>query len=116
MMLLLTLAALLTTSFGEDPTHTPPKVQVYSHHPGEFDKENTLICHVSGFHPPDITIQLMKDNEEIPNAKQTDLAFKQGWRFVLTKNVAFTPMRGEKYSCKVTHGTTVRDYAWESNM
>lgn len=98
-------------SFSVSPL-APPKVQVYSHNPGEFDKENTLICHVSGFHPPDITIQLMKDGVELPNAKQTDLAFKQGWRFVLTKHVTFTPGHGEKYTCKVTHGTTVRDYAW----
>uniref|UniRef100_A0A8C8LP65 Immunoglobulin C1-set domain-containing protein n=1 Tax=Oncorhynchus tshawytscha TaxID=74940 RepID=A0A8C8LP65_ONCTS len=33
-----------------------PKVQVYSRNPGEHGKDNTLICHVSGFHPPDISI------------------------------------------------------------
>lgn len=90
----------------------PPKVQVYSHKPGEFGKENILICHVSEFHPPDITIQLLKDGGEIPNANQTDLAFKKNWHFHLTKTAAFTPVVGEKYSCKVTHGSTVKDYAW----
>lgn len=99
----------------------PPKVQVYSHKPGEFGKENTLICYVSEFHPPDITIQLFKDGKEITNANQTDLAFKQNWHFHLTKSAFFTPISGEKYLCKVTHGKTVKDYAWgklavESNM
>ncbi|KAG7236827.1 hypothetical protein INR49_000204 [Caranx melampygus] len=65
---------------------SPPKVQVYSRNPGEFGKENTLICHVTNFHPPDISIQLMKDGQEIPNAMQTDLAFKQDWHFHLTKS------------------------------
>nr|ACM08831.1 Beta-2-microglobulin precursor [Salmo salar] len=36
---------------------SPPKVQVYSRNPGNFGDKNTLICHVSGFHPPDISIQ-----------------------------------------------------------
>ncbi|XP_068442223.1 beta-2-microglobulin-like isoform X2 [Clinocottus analis] len=113
---LLCLVALLAVSCAQDVSHTPPKVQVYSGQAGEFGKPNTLICHVSGFHPPDISIQLMKDGVELPNAKQTDLAFNQDWRFHLTRTVAFTPARQDKYSCKVTHGTTGRDYAWEPNM
>ncbi|XP_076577829.1 beta-2-microglobulin [Chaetodon auriga] len=116
MRLLICLAALVAVSYSEDPKHSPPKVQVYSHEPGEFGKDNTLICHVSDFHPPDITIELLHDGVELPNAMQTDLAFKQGWRFHLTKSVAFTPEKGERYSCRVTHGTTRNDYAWEPNM
>lgn len=90
----------------------PPKVQVYSFKPGEFGKENRLICHVSDFHPPDLSIQLLKDGEEIPNAKQSDLAFKDNWHFHLTKTVPFTPKDGENYGCRVTHGMTVKNYAW----
>lgn len=90
----------------------PPKVQVYTAGPGEFGVKNILICHVSGFHPPDITIQLMKDGEELSNANQTDLAFKSDWHFHLTKNVAFTPTRGQQFSCKVTHGANMREYVW----
>lgn len=86
---------------------------MYSRNPGEYGQDNTLICHVTNFHPPDITIQLMKDGVEIPNAMQTDLAFKQDWHFHLTKSVGFKPNSGEKYSCKVTHGSTpAKDYAW----
>lgn len=74
--------------------------------------ENILLCHVSGFHPPDIEIQLMKDGDELIGCNQTDLAFKPNWRFHLTKSVAFKPSSGQKYSCKVTHGMTIKDYAW----
>nr|ABB60036.1 B2-microglobulin [Larimichthys crocea] len=116
MKFVLCLAALVAVCYSQDSKHTRPKVQVYSRDPGKFGSKNVLICHVSGFHPPDITIQLMKDEAELPNANQTDLAFKQGWRFHLTKNVAFTPLDGEKYSCGVTHGQKVSNYAWEPNM
>ncbi|XP_056280801.1 beta-2-microglobulin-like [Pseudoliparis swirei] len=115
-MLLLCLAALLAVCFAQDTDYTPPKVQVYSRQAGEFGKENTLICHVSGFHPPDISIELMKDGEELPEAQQTDLAFDRDWSFHLIKNVVFTPRREDKYSCQVTHGAAAKDYAWDPNM
>lgn len=90
----------------------PPKTQVYSRNPGEYGKENVLICHVSDFHPPDITITLLKNGEELPDAKQTDLVFNQDWHFHLTKHVTFTPKEGEKYTCKVTHGQDTKIYGW----
>ncbi|XP_065145944.1 beta-2-microglobulin [Paramisgurnus dabryanus] len=93
-----------------------PKVQVYTHFPGEYGKENTLICHVSGFHPPDINIDLLKDGEVIPNAQQTDLAFEKGWQFHITRSVSFTPKKGEQYTCKVRHMDKTNSYQWEPNM
>uniref|UniRef100_H2MAU9 Beta-2-microglobulin n=1 Tax=Oryzias latipes TaxID=8090 RepID=H2MAU9_ORYLA len=90
----------------------PPTVQVYSRDPGQYGKENTLICHVSNFHPPDITIRLMEDDQELPEAKQTDLAFKQNWHFHLTKSAPFTPKQGARYTCKVTHSGLAKDYTW----
>lgn len=74
--------------------------------------KNILICHVSGFHPPDIGIQLMRGNEELKGANQTDLAFKEDWHFHLTKSADFTPQQNEAYFCKVTHGSKVTKYNW----
>ncbi|XP_051544051.1 beta-2-microglobulin-like [Myxocyprinus asiaticus] len=93
-----------------------PKIQVYSHYPGEYGKENTLICYVSGFHPPDISIELVKGDEVIPNAQQTDLAFEKGWQFHLTKSVSFKPEKGDKYICKVRHMDKTYNVIWEPNM
>lgn len=77
-----------------------------------FGKGNTLICHVSDFHPPDIEISLLRNDVEIPGAQQTDLAFEQGWKFHLTKSVSFTPNEGESYSCKVRHMKDTKKIDW----
>ncbi|KAF3704863.1 Beta-2-microglobulin Precursor [Channa argus] len=116
MKLLLWMAALLAVYFSVEAKYSPPKVQVYSRDPGEYGKDNTFICHASKFHPPDIKIQLLKNDVEIPGAKQTDLAFKDDWHFVLTRSVNFRPEKGDKFICRVTHGQTVKDYVWEPNM
>uniref|UniRef100_A0A8B9J5U7 Beta-2-microglobulin n=1 Tax=Astyanax mexicanus TaxID=7994 RepID=A0A8B9J5U7_ASTMX len=101
---------------AERVTAADPKVQVYSYSPGEFGKENILICHVSEFHPPDISINLLKNGIEIPNAKQTDLAFEQGWKFHLTRSVSFTPQKNEEYACRVTHMGIGKNFVWEADM
>ncbi|KAK2858695.1 hypothetical protein Q5P01_003315 [Channa striata] len=117
MKLLLCVAALVAVYCSVEAKITSPKVQVYSRDPGEFGKDNTFICHVSKFHPPDITIQLLEDGVEIPGAKQTDLAFKDDWHFVLTRSVAFKPEKGKRFTCKVTHGgNPSKEYVWEPNM
>ncbi|XP_076861145.1 beta-2-microglobulin [Brachyhypopomus gauderio] len=116
MRLFLSFAVLCTLYFSVQAKESPPKVQVYSYSPGEYGKDNVLICHVSGFHPPDITIELLKDGAPIPDTKQTDLAFEQGWKFHLTKSVAFTPQKSQEYSCRVRHLQSMKDYSWEPDM
>ncbi|XP_076861148.1 beta-2-microglobulin-like [Brachyhypopomus gauderio] len=101
---------------GSLAKQSEPKVQVYSYSPGEFEKDNVLICHVSDFHPPDITIELLKDGIQIPDAKQTDLAFEQGWKFHLTKSVAFKPRKGDEYTCRVKHMNKIKLFSWEPDM
>ncbi|XP_003455684.1 beta-2-microglobulin [Oreochromis niloticus] len=116
MKAVLCLAVIAAFYCAVEAKYSPPKTQVYSRNPGEYGKENVLICHVSNFHPPDITITLLKNGVEIPGAKQTDLVFNQDWHFHLTKHVAFTPKEGENYACKVTHGQDTKTFGWESNM
>ncbi|XP_027008586.2 beta-2-microglobulin, like [Tachysurus fulvidraco] len=116
MNVLLSLAAFALLASCAFAKESAPKIQVYSRNPGVFGKENTLICHVSDFHPPDIEIRLMKNGVEIPNAKQTDLAFEKGWKFHLTRSVEFTPSSGETYSCSVRHLKTTRHITWEADM
>ncbi|XP_070709675.1 beta-2-microglobulin-like [Pempheris klunzingeri] len=93
-----------------------PKVQVYSHSPGEYGKPNTIICHVSNFHPPEIVIELLKDGNVMPKTNQTDLAFEENWHYHLTRFGPFTPNRGEQYACRVTHIGNSKTYYWEADM
>ncbi|XP_054608783.1 beta-2-microglobulin [Dunckerocampus dactyliophorus] len=117
MRLLAILAVLAAVCWKVDSKFSPPKVQVYSHKPAQFGEQNTVICHVSEFHPPDINIQLFKNGVEITEAVQTDLSFKKNWHFHLTKHIDITPMEGDKYICKVIHATgPAKDYDWEPNM
>uniref|UniRef100_A0A8C1JYQ5 Beta-2-microglobulin n=1 Tax=Cyprinus carpio TaxID=7962 RepID=A0A8C1JYQ5_CYPCA len=114
-MFKLAVVALVLLSASCFAKQSAPKVQVYSRNPGEYGKKNVLICYVSGFHPPDITIELLKNKVEIPGSQQTDLAFEQGWQFHLTKFVDFTPQPGEEYSCRVRHMTDTKSYTWGEN-
>uniref|UniRef100_A0A5G2QVI0 Beta-2-microglobulin n=1 Tax=Sus scrofa TaxID=9823 RepID=A0A5G2QVI0_PIG len=84
--------------------HCPPKVQVYSRHPAENGKPNYLNCYVSGFHPPQIEIDLLKNGEKM-NAEQSDLSFSKDWSFYLLVHTEFTPNAVDQYSCRVKHVT-----------
>nr|XP_046234724.1 beta-2-microglobulin-like [Scatophagus argus] len=95
---------------------SPPKVQVYSRIPGELGNANTLICHASGFHPPEITIELLRNGKEMVGANQTDLAFEENWHYHLTKHVPFIPSKGEQFACRVTHMGEPKIFIWEPDM
>ncbi|XP_061921657.1 beta-2-microglobulin-like [Entelurus aequoreus] len=117
MKLLVFLLALAAVYLEVGSRFSQPKVQVYTYNPAKFGEENTVICHVSEFHPPDIRIQLFKNGEEINKAVQTDLSFKKNWHFHLTKHIETTLVRGDKFMCKVLHGTySGKDFDWEANM
>uniref|UniRef100_A0A4X1VG41 Beta-2-microglobulin n=1 Tax=Sus scrofa TaxID=9823 RepID=A0A4X1VG41_PIG len=99
----LVLLGLLSLS-GLDAVARPPKVQVYSRHPAENGKPNYLNCYVSGFHPPQIEIDLLKNGEKM-NAEQSDLSFSKDWSFYLLVHTEFTPNAVDQYSCRVKHVT-----------
>nr|ABI63355.1 beta-2-microglobulin precursor [Homo sapiens] len=60
----LAVLALLSLS-GLEAIQRTPKIQVYSRHPAENGKSNFLNCYVSGFHPSDIEVDLLKNGERI---------------------------------------------------
>ncbi|XP_039621012.1 beta-2-microglobulin-like [Polypterus senegalus] len=95
-----------------------PKVQIYSKFPGEYGKDNVLICHVSGFHPPNIKVKLIKNDADIPGTKTSDLAFRRTWDFYLTQSVPFVPNKNDRYSCVVDHSTLSSPsiFTWDPDM
>uniref|UniRef100_A0A8D2ZK05 Immunoglobulin C1-set domain-containing protein n=2 Tax=Scophthalmus maximus TaxID=52904 RepID=A0A8D2ZK05_SCOMX len=72
-----------------------------------------FVCSVeSKYSPPKVQLYSRDPGE---NGKDNTLIC-HNWQFHLTKSVPFLPNDGQMYSCKVTHGSNVKDYAWESNM
>ncbi|XP_042331610.1 beta-2-microglobulin-like isoform X2 [Sceloporus undulatus] len=82
-----------------------PNVQVYSRHPVEIGKENTLHCYVERFHPPKIDITLMKDGVPIEDVQKSDLSFKPDWTFELLVHTKIIPDGKSEYACKVNHSS-----------
>ncbi|KFP81011.1 Beta-2-microglobulin, partial [Apaloderma vittatum] len=92
----------------------PPKVEVYSRrHAGEGE-ENTLNCFVSGFHPPKINIELLRNGEPMSGVTYADMSFDKKWNFERLVYAPFSPRRGEEYVCRVTHSTLKepQSYRW----
>lgn len=100
----LALLALVLFPCLECVQHTP-NVQVYSRHPAENGKPNFLNCYVSGFHPPQIEIELLKNGVKMENVEQSDLSFSKDWTFYLLAHTEFTPNDKDEYSCRVKHVT-----------
>ncbi|XP_048188251.1 beta-2-microglobulin [Perognathus longimembris pacificus] len=90
---------------GLDAVQLMPKVQVYSRHPAENGKPNYLNCYVSGFHPPQIEIELLKNGQKMNNVQQSDLAFSRDWSFHLLVHADFTPNDRDEYVCRVSHSS-----------
>ncbi|KAM7158515.1 beta-2-microglobulin isoform 2-T2 [Molossus nigricans] len=99
----LVLLGLLAVS-GLDAIQRTPKVQVYSRHPAENGKPNFLNCFVSGFHPPQIEIDLLKNGDKM-KVEMSDLSFHKDWSFYLLVHANFTPSATDEYSCVVKHVT-----------
>nr|XP_013811533.1 PREDICTED: beta-2-microglobulin [Apteryx mantelli mantelli] len=82
-----------------------PKVQVYSRHPVVFGTGNILNCYVEGFHPPKISITLLKNGEPMQNVEYSDMSFSDNWTFQRLVYAPFTPSKDDEYTCKVEHIT-----------
>ncbi|KAK2103653.1 Beta-2-microglobulin [Saguinus oedipus] len=83
----------------------PPKIQVYSRYPADNGKPNFLNCYVSGFHPSDIEVDLLKNGKKIEKVEHSDLSFSKDWSFYLLYYTEFTPNEKDEYACRVSHVT-----------
>ncbi|NXA97677.1 B2MG protein, partial [Melanocharis versteri] len=91
-----------------------PKVEVYARSRAEEGKENVLHCFITGFYPAKIDIELLKNEEPIPDVKYGDLSFNEKWQFQRLVYVPFTPTREDTFSCRVAHSSMAepRTYRW----
>ncbi|NXK65362.1 B2MG protein, partial [Sylvietta virens] len=90
---------------GLEAAGEAPKVEVYSRSRPEEGKNNILQCFVTGFYPPEIDIQLLKNGEPMPGVEYGDLSFNEKWRFQRLVHAPFIPTRDDVFVCKVVHST-----------
>lgn len=76
---------------------------MYSRHPSQNGKANILHCYTDGFHPPKITITLLKNGQPMPDVTASDLSFGTDWSFNRLVYAPFTPSSGDEYTCRVEH-------------
>nr|XP_055024255.1 H-2 class II histocompatibility antigen, A-U alpha chain-like [Misgurnus anguillicaudatus] len=82
----------------------PPWSSIYSKSDAELNVENTLICHVTGFFPPPVTITWTKNNLNVTNSTTLSQYHpnQDGTMNVFSK-LSFIPVEGDVYSCTVEH-------------
>ncbi|NWV91587.1 B2MG protein, partial [Machaerirhynchus nigripectus] len=110
----LALLALLCLGAASEGSGEAPKVEVYARSRAEEGKENILHCFITGFHPPKIDIELLKNGERIPGITYGDLSFNERWQFQRLVYAPFTPTREDTFVCRVAHSTMPepRNYQW----
>ncbi|XP_066052493.1 beta-2-microglobulin [Chamaea fasciata] len=115
----LTLGVLVLLALpGLEAAGESPKVEVYARSRAEEGKENVLHCFITGFHPPKIDIDLLKNGEPMPGVTYGDLSFNEKWQFQRLVYAPFIPTREDIFTCKVQHSTmpAPATYRWEPDF
>ncbi|XP_027513532.1 beta-2-microglobulin [Corapipo altera] len=101
-----------------DAADQAPKVEVYARARAKEGEANTLHCFITGFHPPKIEVELLKNGEPMTGVQYGDLSFNEKWQFQRLVYVPFTPTRGDTFACRVEHSTMSepRIYRWEPDF
>lgn len=82
----------------------PPWSSIYSKRDAEMNVKNTLICHVTGFFPPPVTISWSKNNLNVTGSSTLSRYYpnKDGSMNIFSR-LSFIPVEGDVYSCTVEH-------------
>lgn len=81
-----------------------PETCIYSKDDVVLGVENVLICHVTGFFPPSVTIIWTKNNMNVSeNINQSQYRLKSDGTFNIFSTLRFTPEEKDMYSCTVYH-------------
>uniref|UniRef100_A0A8C1GPT4 Si:busm1-194e12.11 n=1 Tax=Cyprinus carpio TaxID=7962 RepID=A0A8C1GPT4_CYPCA len=97
--------ALWTKCFKSPPPEMDvPQTSIYLKDDVELGVQNTLICHVTGFYPPSLSISWTKNNANVTE----DISLSQyrpsdDGTFNIFSTLKFTPAEGDIYSCTVNH-------------
>ncbi|XP_043102148.1 HLA class II histocompatibility antigen, DP alpha 1 chain-like [Puntigrus tetrazona] len=97
--------AFLTKMFKSPPPEMDaPQTSVYPKDDVELGVQNTLICHVTGFYPPSLSISWTKNNVNVTEGiSLSQYRPRADGTFSIFSTFTFTPAEGDIYSCTVNH-------------
>lgn len=97
--------ALWTKAFKSPPPEMDaPQTSIYPKDDVELSVQNTLICHVTGFYPPSVSISWTKNNANVTKGiSLSQYRPRNDGTFNIFSTLKFTPAEGDIYSCTVNH-------------
>ncbi|XP_042564132.1 H-2 class II histocompatibility antigen, A-K alpha chain-like isoform X2 [Clupea harengus] len=83
----------------------PPMSSIYPRHEVKVGTDNTLICLITGFYPPRLTVRWTRNNKNVTQGVSSsqlrvnvnDFSYNQFF------TLKFTPQEGDIYTCTVEH-------------
>jgi len=81
-----------------------PETSIYPKDDVQLGLKNTLICHVTGFYPPSVSISWTKNNINVTEGMSlSQYRPRNDGTFNIFSTLKFTPGEGDIYSCTVNH-------------
>ncbi len=81
-----------------------PQTSTYPKNIVQLGVQNTLVCHVTGFFPPSVSISWTKNNVNVTEGiNLSQYRPKNDGTFNIFSTLKFTPAEGDIYSCTVNH-------------
>ncbi|KAI4881964.1 hypothetical protein NFI96_029692 [Prochilodus magdalenae] len=81
-----------------------PQTSVYSKADVQLGSQNTLICYITGFYPPQVTVSWTRNNVKVSDQVSLSRYYPTSdGTFNLISHLSFTPEQGDIYTCTVEH-------------
>ncbi|XP_042345123.1 H-2 class II histocompatibility antigen, E-S beta chain-like [Plectropomus leopardus] len=95
-----------------------PSVRVRSVGAASSKHPGMLVCSVYGFYPKQIRVTWLRNGEEVTSdVTSTEELSNGNWLYQIHSYLEFTPVRGEKITCKVEHASLMEPKLsdWDPN-
>ncbi|XP_078073889.1 H-2 class II histocompatibility antigen, E-S beta chain-like [Mustelus asterias] len=88
------------------PRRVKPTVTVRPKTMPHSGKSALLLCHVTGFYPPEIEVTWLKNGVPVPDGVINTALLSDGdWTYQVQDLLQYQPVSGDKYTCHVEHSS-----------
>ncbi|KAL2092144.1 hypothetical protein ACEWY4_011942 [Coilia grayii] len=96
---------LIRKGLGDPPEMKEPPVScMYARDEVRLESENTLICYVTGFYPPQVAVRWTRNNQNVTlGLRSSQIHINSDGSFNQFFTLQFTPYQGDIYTCTVEH-------------